>query len=140
MGRTESGAATLPHPGSMDFRLLGPVECVAGERVVAVGHPRQRCVLAVLLVEVNRSIHAEQLIDRVWGEQPPTNVRNVLSSYITRLRGVLKDADADAEVTIARRSGGYGVSMDPNLIDMHRFRDLVARANTVDDPRAAVLL
>ncbi|HEY0803556.1 MAG TPA: BTAD domain-containing putative transcriptional regulator [Pseudonocardiaceae bacterium] len=129
-----------PHPGSLNFRVLGPVECTVGDRVVSIGHPRQRCVLAVLLIEVNRSVHAEQLIDRVWGDEPPTNVRNVLSSYITRLRGVVKDACADTEVVIARRSGGYGVSMDPDRIDLHRFRDLVVRARTFDDAGAAPLL
>src|SRR5687768_2297371 len=54
--------------GAVEFRLLGPVEVeVAGRRLDA-GRPRQRTVLAALLVDAGRQVAAETLIDRVWGE------------------------------------------------------------------------
>ena len=114
----------------MEFHVLGPVEFVVAGRVVPTGHPRQRCVLAVLLAEANRTVLTEQLIDRVWGEDPPNRVRNVLSGYITRLRTVI----SGPEVTLERCPGGYAVSVDPDRVDMHRFRDLVGRARPVEDP------
>ncbi|MEU5259666.1 BTAD domain-containing putative transcriptional regulator [Amycolatopsis sp. NPDC021455] len=110
--------------------MLGPVEFVVDGRVVPTGHPRQRCVLAVLLTEVNRTVLTEQLIDRVWGENPPNRVRNVLSGYITRLRTVLSAAGTPLD----RRPGGYALSADPALIDLHRFRDLVGRGRAAEDP------
>ncbi len=129
----------LPHPG-VGFHVLGPIECTVDGRPVPIGHPRQRCVLAVLLVDVNRSVHAEQLIDRVWGEDPPNNVRNVLSSYIARLRGVFKEI-GDDQVTLGRRSGGYSLATDPERIDVHRFRALLDRARQENaGPRAETLL
>jgi hypothetical protein len=51
------------------FRLLGEVEVLHDERRVDVGHDRQRCVLATLLVEVNRPVTVDQLIDRVWADR-----------------------------------------------------------------------
>jgi DNA-binding SARP family transcriptional activator/Tfp pilus assembly protein PilF len=114
----------------MEFRVLGPVEFVVAGRVVPAGHPRQRCVLAVLLIEVNRTVPTEQLIDRVWGENPPNRVRNVLSGYITRLRTVI----SAGETSLDRRPGGYALSADPGLIDLHRFRDLVTRGRAAQDP------
>lgn len=137
MRRSAHDVAAQPQPG-VTFQLLGPVECTADGTVVAIGHPRQRCVLAVLLVEANRSVHTEQLIDRVWGEKPPNNVRNVLSSYVTRLRGAFNLIGGD-QVTLGRRSGGYSLVTDPERIDMHRFRDLVA-AGRPDGPRAEIVL
>src|SRR5438270_7778530 len=125
---------------SMEFRVLGSVEFLVDGRTVPIGHPRQRSVLAVLLAEANRPVLVEQLIDRVWGEDPPTNVRNVLSGYVTRLRGVINSALGGAEVTLSRRSGGYALDVDPARVDLHRFRDLVARARTVEDIEAAELL
>ncbi|MBB5897422.1 AfsR/SARP family transcriptional regulator [Kutzneria kofuensis] len=110
--------------------MLGPVEFVVAGRVVPTGHPRQRCVLAVLLAEANRTVLTEQLIDRVWGDDPPNRVRNVLSGYITRLRAVI----SGPSVALERCPGGYAVSVDPNAIDMHRFRDLVGRARPAEDP------
>jgi DNA-binding SARP family transcriptional activator len=114
----------------MEFRVLGPVEFVVAGRVVPTGHPRQRCVLAVLLAEANRTVLTEQLIDRVWGEDPPNRARNVLSGYITRLRMVITGPG----VALERCPGGYTVSVDPDAVDMHRFRDLVGRARPAEDP------
>src|ERR1043165_9304564 len=138
MRRSGQDAAARPHPG-IGFHLLGPIECTVDGRPVPIGHPRQRCVLAVVLVDVNRSVHAEQLIDRVWGEDPPNNVRNVLSSYIARLRGVFREIGGD-EVTLGRRSGGDSLGTDPGRIDLHRFRDLLAAARQATGPRAEALL
>src|SRR5262250_1250121 len=70
----------------VEFRVLGPVEVWAGGRRVSIGHAKQRSVLAVLVIDLGRVVTAEQLIDRVWGEDPPRSVRNVLSGYVTRLR------------------------------------------------------
>lgn len=123
--RAESGVGV-----SMEFRVLGPVEFVVDDRVVPTGHPRQRCVLAVLLIEVNRTVPTEQLIDRVWGERPPARARNVLSGYMTRLRAVI----SAGETSLDRRPGGYSLSADPRLIDLHRFRDLATRGRAAQDP------
>jgi tetratricopeptide (TPR) repeat protein len=112
-----------------------------GGEVVDAGHPRQRAVLAVLLLDLGRVIPAQLLIDRVWGEDPPGSVRNVLYGYVARLRAVVAGA-ADPDVTLARGHGGYLLQARPEQVDACRFRRLVAEAAQAsgDDERGAVLL
>ena len=123
--------------GYVEFRVLGPLECVVDGQVVEIGHPRRRCVLAVLIAEVNRPVLTEQLIDRVWGDEPPASVRNVLSGYMTRLRQVIA---ASCDVGIRRQAGGYVLEAEPDRIDLHRFRELVARSRELADDPATDLL
>jgi DNA-binding SARP family transcriptional activator/Tfp pilus assembly protein PilF len=106
-------------------------------RPVDLGHARQRCVLAALLVEPNRPVPVEQLLDRVWGERPPQRARDTLYSYLSRLRQILAAA---GDPRVARSPGGYFVAVDPMAVDLHRFRRLVVQARTESPPAAAALL
>jgi len=116
------------------FAVLGDVEVRAGGRRVEVGHDRQRCVLAALLVDANQPVPVEQLLDRVWGDRPPQRARGTLYSYLSRLRQVLADAGGPG---IARRPGGYLITVDPMAVDLHRFQRLAAQARTASDPAVA---
>jgi DNA-binding SARP family transcriptional activator len=107
------------------FRVLGDVEARVDGNVVDLGPARQRCVLAALLVDVNRVVSADQLAERVWADQRPHRAHRTLSSYLSRLRRILPD------VEIIHRSGGYVLQADPDLVDLHRFRALVADANSL---------
>jgi DNA-binding SARP family transcriptional activator len=128
----------------VDIRLLGPVHASAGGEEVDLGRPRQRCVLAVLLLEANRVVPIEALIDRVWGDAPPASVRNVVYGYVARLRAALRLADAGSGgVHLNRGSGGYTLRTPAERVDLYRFRDLVGRAREKEadsDDRAAELL
>ncbi|MGW0434028.1 AfsR/SARP family transcriptional regulator [Micromonospora sp. NPDC003197] len=119
----------------MEFALLGEVEAqLAGEQV-DLGHARQRCVLAVLLVEANRVVHVDQLVERIWAGDQPQRARNSLYSYLSRLRSCLEAADG---TTITRRSGGYLLTVDPALVDLHRFRNLISQAHAAEDDESAL--
>jgi tetratricopeptide (TPR) repeat protein/DNA-binding SARP family transcriptional activator len=97
-------------------------------------------VLAVLLLDLGRVVSAEVLIDRVWGEDPPRSVRNVLYGYVARLRAVIAGA-GDPDVTLTRYQGGYVLRAGQDQVDVYRFRLMVAEAAAAgDDERAAVLL
>jgi DNA-binding SARP family transcriptional activator len=102
----------------VDLRVLGPVELVVDGQSVPIGHVKQRCVLAVLVVEANRVVPTEQLIDRVWGEAPPPRVRNVLSGYVARLRAIVAARLATHRAALVWRSGGYVLDIEPGLIDL----------------------
>ncbi len=109
------------------FALLGGVEAQVDGQSADLGHARQRCVLAALLVDANEVVPTDQLVDRVWGDDPPQRAVGTLHSYLTRLRRV-------EGVEIVRRSGGYSLVVeDPLAIDVQEFRDLVARARVADD-------
>ena len=121
----------------VEFRLLGDVETRIDGRVIDVGHTRQRCVLVTLLIEANRAVSVDQLVDRVWADRVPQRARNAVSGYVSRLRQLLADA---AEVQIMRQSAGYVLAVDPMTVDLHRFHHLIARAHSADADNAAALL
>jgi DNA-binding SARP family transcriptional activator len=125
----------------MEFGVLGPVEVWANGRTVYAGHARQRAVLAVLVLGLGRAVPAETLIDRVWGEDPPGSVRNVVYGYVARLRALIADGQ-DPSVTLSRRAAGYQLQAGPDQVDLDRFRRLVteATAAAADDDRAAAAL
>jgi DNA-binding SARP family transcriptional activator len=124
----------------VEFGVLGPVEVRVAGRLADAGHSRQRAVLAALLLDLGRPVPPELLIDRVWGEDPPATVRNVLYGYVARLRAVIAGA-ADPDVTLDRRQGGYLLAARGDQLDLRRFRGLVAEAHAAgDDEGAAALL
>ncbi|WP_394620038.1 BTAD domain-containing putative transcriptional regulator [Lentzea sp. JNUCC 0626] len=121
---------------SARFRLLGEVGVVVAGKPVPIRHARVRCVLAALLVDVNRTVSADTLVERLWGERLPRNPRDAVYSYLSRLRLVLADSET---AEIARRSGGYVLRAAPDTVDLHRFRELVAHRVPGDRARADVL-
>ena len=104
------------------FRLLGEIEVLLDGRRLDAGHARQRCVLAALLVEVNRPVPVDQLIDRVWADRPPYRARNALSAYVSRLRQLLAGVPG---VRIGREAGGLCADGRPAGGGPARFRHLV---------------
>jgi DNA-binding SARP family transcriptional activator len=108
-----------------EFRLLGHVEALVDGRPIEVGHARQRCVLAILLLDANRPVPVDVLADRLWADRQPQRARNALAGYVSRLRGLF---DGSGAATFDRRGDGYAVTVDPETVDVHRFRRLVAEA------------
>jgi serine/threonine-protein kinase PknK len=114
-----------------EFRLLGDVEAWSDGERLDIGTMRQRCVLAALLVDVNRPTPADQLIHRIWADDLPHRARNALAGYLSRLRQIITTG---GDVTIAREPGGYVLKADPASIDLHRFRQLASAARATADP------
>ncbi|KDN18738.1 hypothetical protein DV20_29550 [Amycolatopsis rifamycinica] len=116
---------------------------VAGQPL-DVGTPRRQAVLAALAVDAGRPVPIETLIDRVWGENPPEEARNVLYSHLSRIRRLL---DRVTELTgipaaVTRKTAGYVLEIDPDVVDLHRFAHLVEQGNdhrATDADRAAAL-
>ncbi|GIJ10464.1 BTAD domain-containing putative transcriptional regulator [Micromonospora andamanensis] len=109
---------------------MGPIELWAADHRLETGQPRQRAVLAALLVDAGRVVPVETLIDRVWGEEQPEHARRVLHSHISRVRHLLSQADAEPSTSarLAREPGGYLLRVDEEQIDGHRFRLLLQSA------------
>ncbi|MBW4722172.1 AfsR/SARP family transcriptional regulator [Saccharothrix obliqua] len=115
--------------GAIRFTLLGQVEAWSGPDAVNLGHQKQRHVLAALLVDAERVVPFTRVLDRVWGENAPPAAQNTLHSYLSRLRRALAD-----HALIERHPGGYVARVDPDLVDVHRFRRLVAQAKATGHP------
>jgi predicted ATPase/DNA-binding SARP family transcriptional activator len=114
----------------MRVGLLGGLEVLDDEgRLVVVAGPKLRALLAVLALQPGRVVPAEQLIDALWGESPPTEVRNGLQGLASKLRRTLGSPDL-----VAMRGAGYALELPADAIDVHRFEGMVvaARAAVVD--------
>jgi DNA-binding SARP family transcriptional activator/Tfp pilus assembly protein PilF len=120
------------------FRLLGNIEVRIGDRPVDVGHARQRTVLVTLLVDANRFVSLDQLVDRVWaGHRLPIDPVNALRTYVSLLRRAL---GSSTDVAITRRSGGYQLTVDPAAVDLHLFHGLLSQARQGTDDHGSVTL
>jgi DNA-binding SARP family transcriptional activator len=115
----------------MEFRVLGRLEVLSGDTAVDLGQPKQQTVLASLLIDANRFVSIDTLIDRIWGESEPDHARENIYSYITRIRRTL-GAEQSGEPLIGRAEGGYRLTVNPNRVDVHQFLDAARRARTAD--------
>jgi YVTN family beta-propeller protein len=106
----------------LDFRILGPFEVVEGRRVVVLGGPRQRALLAVLVLRRGEVVSSDRLIDQLWGERPPATAAKTLQGYVSHLRKALGN-----EVLLTR-GGGYVLAAEPGQVDAVRFEALVTEA------------
>jgi DNA-binding SARP family transcriptional activator/tetratricopeptide (TPR) repeat protein len=110
------------------LRLLGLVEGwdPAGS---TPDSPRQRLVLAALAVDAGRPVPVDLLVDRVWGASPPPRARRTLQAYVARTRRALAgSAVGEDSAHIEGRGGTYALAIDPQRVDLHRFRRLVGQA------------
>ena len=114
--------------------MLGPLEVVDAERPVALGGPKQRALLAILLLGRGEVVSSDRLIDQLWGERPPATAAKTLQGYVSHLRKALGD-----EVVLTR-GGGYLLAAAPEQVDAERFEAIAAdarRALAVGDASGA---
>lgn len=122
----------------VEFRLLGDIEVYRAGRLVRIGYPRLKCLLAVLLIEANRTVPVDELVHRVWGgRRLPVRPRAAVQHSIAMLRKALAGV---GEMRIWWRSDGYHVSVDPRTVDVHRFQELVELARATEDDAQAVAI
>ena len=106
----------------MEFRILGPLEVLAGNTPIEIAGSKRRAVLALLLLHANEVVRTERLVDELWGEQAPRNAPAALHNHVSRLRKAL------GPQVLARREWGYVLRADEDAIDLGRFERLVAAA------------
>ncbi len=105
----------------MEFGLLGPLLVDAGDGPLTIGAPKQRVLLAALLLQANKVVTAERLTELLWNGRPPATARTALQNHVMRLRGALGSAGADR----LRTSGpGYLIEVRPGELDVDRFLTL----------------
>src|SRR5262245_15045227 len=110
------------------------MEVRAGGRPLPLPARKQRALLALLLLEANRVVGRERLIDRLWGEEAPETAVKTVQVYVSQLRKLLPAG------MLVTRPPGYVLEVDPDAVDVHRFERLVAAAHESEPARAAVLL
>ena len=129
-------------PPGFEFRLLGPLSVSYRGRRVPVGAPKHRALLAALVVDANRVVSVDTLIERLWGERAPSGARVTLQNHVMRLRRVLASVASVDPVLTA--TDGYLLAADDERIDLRRFDTLLDRAGAIlaeaDPARARPLL
>jgi DNA-binding SARP family transcriptional activator len=73
----------------VEFRILGRLEIAGESGLIALTAPKQRSLLALLLLNANEVVAADALVDALWGEWPPTSSRKLLQIYVSQLRKAL---------------------------------------------------
>ena len=118
----------------MEFRLLGPLEAVHEGEVLRLSAGKQRALLAVLLLNANRTVSREQIIDDIWGEDVPESAQKMVQIHVSQLRKALP------EPRVRTSAPGYVLEVGEDDLDLTRFERLVAdgrRALSAGDPAGA---
>jgi DNA-binding SARP family transcriptional activator/tetratricopeptide (TPR) repeat protein/DNA-binding XRE family transcriptional regulator len=116
--------------------VLGPLSVRHGDRTVEVGALKQRSLLALLALRANGTVRHDEIIDVLWGSEPPESCLGLVHTYVSRLRRSLiavSKRNADAITSVV---GGYRLSLATDQLDLLRFDELVAmaQAERMDDP------
>jgi YVTN family beta-propeller protein len=106
----------------LEFRVLGPLEVVEHGQPVALGGPRQRALLAILVLRRGDVVSADRLIDLLWAERPPATAAKTLQGYVSHLRKALGHG------VLLTRSGGYLLAATPEQVDAEQFEARVRDA------------
>jgi len=119
----------------VEFRILGPLEVLAGdERLPALG-PKQGSLLALLLLHANEVVSSDRLVDELWAEERESGAP-ALQASMSRLRKALGDGAAMLETS----GPGYVLRIEPGQLDLHRFEHLLEEGVRAEPAVAAAKL
>ncbi|MEE1736630.1 AfsR/SARP family transcriptional regulator, partial [Streptomyces sp. BE147] len=111
--------------GALRFAVLGPVRAWRGGELLPPGSPQQRALLTALLLRDGRTATAAELIDAIWGEEPPLQALAAVRTYASRLRKALGPDTLDSE------SGGYAIRTRQDALDLNLAQELAGEAEKV---------
>ena len=103
------------------FGVLGPLQMTVDGAPVSLGTPKQRAVLAMLVMNRSRPVSTDSLITAAWEEWPPAEARASLHSYISNLRRLLSGAGADPKSVLVNAPPGYRLNVADTACDIGRF-------------------
>jgi DNA-binding SARP family transcriptional activator len=119
----ETAKPATEDPAELRFSVLGPVRAWRGAEPLATGSPQQRALLAALLLREGRTATASELIDALWGDEPPSQALAAVRTYASRLRKVLSPG------VLVSESGGYAVrALPPGALDLAVAQELATDA------------
>ena len=113
---------------ALQLGVLGPLQISVAGRVIELRRAKQRSLLALLLLNVGEVVSTDRLVEELWAGQPPKTAVGSLQNLVSELRKAL------GPDVLHTRAPGYVLDVDPELVDVHRFQRLVARAGEGKDP------
>jgi YVTN family beta-propeller protein len=125
----------------LTFRVLGPLEVLDGDTPLSLGGPRQRALLALLLLDANKVVSRDRLIEELFSGQDSRSADGTLRVQMSRLRAVLGISDGEL---LVRQPPGYTLQVAPDRLDLLTFERLAAEGRAAfesgDQLRAAATL
>lgn len=118
--RNSSQTGRVPRGDGLEIQLLGSLEVSFNGRAIPVGGPRQRTVLAALLLSPDRVLSVDYLIDEVWNGEPPSTGRAQIAICVAALRKVFRVAGVSQQV-IVTAAPGYKFIAGEHLVDTVEF-------------------
>lgn len=127
----------------VSFQVLGPLEMRINGRLIRLGGPRQRIILAMLLLAEGRVVSVDSLVEAIWNENPPATCRTQVSIGIAGIRKTVRAAGWDSDF-IVTAPPGYRLVNEDISVDASEFSRLVAESDSAardgDLPNAVDLL
>jgi DNA-binding SARP family transcriptional activator/nucleoside-triphosphatase THEP1 len=119
----------------MTYAIIGPLEVRGPDGPIDLGTPKQRALLALLVLDANRVVPLDRLVDQLWGGEPPSRAEGAVHAYVSHLRRILEpDRPARAAPTVLlSRSPGYLLACEPGDVDAHVFERLAAEGRRLLD-------
>ena len=109
----------------MEFRILGPLEVLDGDRILRLGSGRQLALVAVLLLHANETVSVDQLVDELWGESPPPTAAKIVRNSISLLRRELGER-------LVTQPPGYLLRVEEGELDSRSLEQAVESARLDD--------
>ena len=116
----------------MRFAVLGPLQAWRDYAELDLGPPKRRSLLALLLLRAGHPIAVQEIVDALWGADPPTSAVNVVHRHVGALRRLFGD-DPGAGPQLRRGSGGYRLDLPADALDLLRFREFRGAARRLAD-------
>ena len=105
----------------LGFGVLGPLQMNVDGQPVSLGTPKQRAVLAMLVINRNRPVSIDALITAAWEQWPPPEARASLHSYVSNLRRLLSKVNVDPRTVLVSAPPGYRLNIADTACDIGRF-------------------
>jgi predicted ATPase/DNA-binding SARP family transcriptional activator len=113
----------------LEFRVLGPLQVTKEGRLLPLGGFKQRGLLALLLLDRNRVVPRDLLVDALWGERPPASAANSIQIYVSKLRRLLGEGETAEDGAIVTEPPGYRLRVPLGGLDADRFERLIAQGS-----------
>jgi DNA-binding SARP family transcriptional activator/class 3 adenylate cyclase len=114
----------------IEFRILGPLQVVKDDRVLPLGGMKQRGLLALLLIDRNRVVARDRLIDALWPESPPASAANSVQVYVSKLRRLFDEAETADTSGLQTEPPGYVLRIPAGSLDADEFESLLTEGDS----------
>jgi DNA-binding SARP family transcriptional activator len=107
----------------VNCRILGPLEIESGGRLVRLAAGKQRTLFALLLLQDGRMVSSEQVIEELWGSEPPASARKIVHNLVSQVRGALREAGCERR--LLTQGQAYQLRLEPGELDAEAFAGLL---------------